>query len=163
MYNVKALIGEGPVQRKGNDSMSQETLVELIREQIRLERGFVASVETEIKNIHSVAARLLLLETLKDSEKHAMILEGILSVISVKDAKPLWDTLQDSYVDKLVVKRNLERHLKTEKQMLEHIKKETSKTDDEGVKLLLEHIAEDERKHHKILETVIREAYKIKP
>lgn len=143
--------------------MSQETLVELIRKQIALERGFVASVETEINNIHTVAARLLLLETLKDSEKHALILEGILRVIREKDAKPLWDTLQDSYVDKLVVKRNLERHLKTETEMLEHIKKETKATDDEGVKLLLEHIAEDERKHHKILEIVIREAYKIKP
>ena len=40
-------------------------------------------------------------------------------MISAKDAKPLWDTLQDSYVDKLVVKRNLERHLKTEKEMLD--------------------------------------------
>jgi rubrerythrin len=143
--------------------MSQETLKKLVEEQIKVERNFVTAVEKEIKDVHNVAARLLLLETQKDSEKHAIILEGILEVISQKDAKPLWDTLQDSYVDKLVVKKNLENHIKTETTMLDHIEKEMKATKDEGIKLLLEHIASDEKKHHKILETVIKEAYKIKP
>lgn len=143
--------------------MSEQTLIDLIKRQIEVERGFVTSVEKEIKNTHNVAARLLLLETQKDSEKHAMILEGILDVISKKDSKPLWDTLIESYVDKLVVKKNLENHIKTEEEMLEHIEREMKKTDDEGIKLLLGHIAEDEKKHHKILETVIKEAYKINP
>lgn len=143
--------------------MSQENLVKLIKAQIKIERDFVTAVDEQIKGVHNVAARLLLLETQKDSEKHAMILEGILRVISQKDAKPLWDTLQDSYVDKLVVKRNLENHLKTETAMLEQIEKEMKETDDEGIRLLLAHIAEDEKKHHKILQTVIKEAYKIKP
>ena len=143
--------------------MSQETLEKLVKEQIGIERSFVTAVEKEIKDVHNVAARLLLLETQKDSEKHAIILEGILEVISQKDAKPLWDSLQDSYVDKLVVKKNLENHVKTETTMLAHIEKEMKATEDEGIKLLLEHIANDEKKHHKILETVIKEAYKIKP
>ena len=143
--------------------MSQETLGKLVREQIRIERSFVTAVEKEIKDVHNVAARLLLLETQKDSEKHAIILEGILRVISQKDAKPLWDSLQDSYVDKLVVKKNLENHVKTETAMLAHIEKEMKATEDEGIRLLLEHIASDEKKHHKILETVIKESYKIKP
>lgn len=143
--------------------MSQETLEKLVKEQIKVERNFVTDVEKEIKDVHNVAARLLLLETQKDSEKHAIILEGILEVISQKDAKPLWDTLQDSYVDKLVVKKNLANHIKTEMSMLDHIEKEMKATKDGGIRLLLEHIASDEKKHHKILETVIREAYKINP
>lgn len=143
--------------------MSQETLEKLVREQIKIERNFVTAVEKEIKDVHNVAARLLLLETQKDSEKHAIILEGILEVISQKDAKPLWDTLQDSYVDKLVVKKNLANHINTEMAMLGHIEKEMKATKDGGIKLLLEHIASDEKKHHQILETVIKEAYKIKP
>ena len=92
-----------------------------------------------------------------------MILEGILDVISQKDAKPLWDILIESYVDKLVVKKNLENHIKTEEVMIEHIQREMNETKDEGIKLLLEHIASDEKKHHEILKTVIREAYKINP
>ncbi|MFP3985539.1 MAG: ferritin family protein [Candidatus Bathyarchaeia archaeon] len=143
--------------------MSQETLVDLIKQQIAVEKNFVATISKELRNIHNVAAKLLLLETQKDSEKHALILEGILDVISQKDAKPLWDTLLDSYVDKIVVRKNLENHIKTETTMLEHIKKEMKETKDEGIRLLLEHIASDEEKHHKILQTVIKNAYKIKP
>lgn len=143
--------------------MPEETLVNLIKQQIKIEKGFVTAIQKEIKDTHNVAAKLLLLETQKDSEKHAMILEGILDVISQKDAKPLWDILIESYVDKLVVKKNLENHIKTEEVMIEHIQREMNETKDEGIKLLLEHIASDEKKHHEILKTVIREAYKINP
>jgi len=143
--------------------MPEDGLVKLLREQLKVERNFVVTVEKLIKNVHNVAAKLLLLETQKDSEKHAMILEGILKVISQEDAKPLWGTLLDSYVDKLVVKTNLERHIKTEKAMIDLVEKEIKGTKDEGIKLLLEHIASDEKKHHEILQTVIKQAYKIKP
>ena len=101
--------------------MSERTLIDLIKKQINIEKGFVSAVEKEIKDTHNIAARLLLLETQKDSEKHALILKGILEVVCKKDAKPLWDTLIESYVDKLVVKKSLENHIRTEKQMLEHI------------------------------------------
>ena len=143
--------------------MSQKKLVELIKKQIKIEKNFVTTVDEQIKNMHNVAAKLLLLETQKDSEKHAMILKGILDVIIQKDAKPLWDTLLDSYIDKVVIRRALDNHIKTEIEMLKHIKKETEETKDEGIKLLLEHIANDEEKHHKILQTIIKQAYKIKP
>jgi rubrerythrin len=66
-------------------------------------------------------------------------------------------------VDELVVKKNLQNHLETEMAMLEHIEKQTKETNDDGIRLLLEHIAADEKKHHKILETVIKQSYKIKP
>jgi len=47
--------------------------------------------------------------------------------------------------------------------MLGLIKKEIKETKDEGVRLLLEHIASDEEKHHKILQTVVKQTYKINP
>ena len=143
--------------------MPEETLTDLIKKQIKIEKGLVTTIKKEVEGTHNVAAKLLLLEVQMDSEKHAMILEGILDVIGHKDAKPLWDTLIESYVDKLVVKKNLENHIKTEEAMLEHIQREVRETKDEGIKLLLEHIASDEKKHHEILQTVIREAYKIRP
>ena len=143
--------------------MTEQTLVDLLKEQLKIEKNFVTAIDSEIESVHNVAARLLLLETKKDSEKHALIIEGILQTLKKGESKPLWDTLQDSYVDKMVVKRKLENHVKTETVMLEHIEKELKEAKDEGIQLLLEHIAEDEKKHHKILQTVIKEAYKIKP
>ncbi|UCE96049.1 MAG: hypothetical protein JSV51_00060 [Candidatus Bathyarchaeota archaeon] len=143
--------------------MSQENLVRLIKEQIKIENAFKTDVTKQIKNIHNQAAKLLLLETQKDSEKHAMILEGILSAIDQKGAKLLWHTILDSYVDKEIVRRNLEEHVETEMAMLKHIEKAMKETKDEGIRLLLEHIGRDEKKHHEILQTVIKQAYKIKP
>ncbi len=143
--------------------MASERLVRLVEEQVRIEEHFIESIEEELKNMHNVAAKLLLLETQKDSEKHALILKGILEVISKKDATPLWEDLLHSYVEKEVVRRNLEGHIKTEMKMFEQVNQVIKETTDEGIKLLLEHISEDEKKHHKILQTVIQEAYKIKP
>ena len=120
-------------------------------------------MQEQIDAVHNVAARLLLLETQKDSEKHALILEGILQVISQTDAKPLWDTLIDGYIDRIVVKKNLEKHIEIENTMMKHVEEEIRKTQDEGIKLLLQHIASDEKKHHEILQTVIKNAYKISP
>ena len=143
--------------------MARERLVRLVEEQVKIEEHFIESIEEELKNMHNVAAKLLLLETQKDSEKHALILKGILEVISKKDATPLWEDLLHSYVEKEVVRRNLEGHIKTEMKMFEQVNQVIKETTDEGIKLLLEHISEDEKKHHKILQTVIQEAYKIKP
>jgi bacterioferritin (cytochrome b1) len=143
--------------------LTEQTLVELLKEQLQIEKNFVVAVDSEIESVHNVAARLLLLETKKDSEKHALIIEGILQTVKKGESKPLWDTLQDSYVDKMVVRRKLENHVKTETAMMEHIEKELKEAKDEGIRLLLKHIADDEKKHHEILQTVIKEAYKIKP
>ena len=65
--------------------MSQESLVQLIEQQIKIEENFVTMIDEQIKQMQNVAARLLLLETQKDSEKHAIILKGILEVINKKE------------------------------------------------------------------------------
>ncbi len=65
-------------------------------------------------------------------------------------------------MDPFVVKKALEDHVKMETDVLAHVEEEMKHTKDEGLKLLLQHIAEDEKKHHKILETVAENMYKIK-
>ncbi len=47
--------------------------------------------------------------------------------------------------------------------MLNQVKEEMKETRDEGIRLLLEHIGDYEEKHHKILEAIIVQYYKIKP
>jgi len=54
--------------------MPEENLVKLIEAQIKVEENFVSAVNDQKRDLHNVAARLLLLETRKDSEKHALIL-----------------------------------------------------------------------------------------
>jgi rubrerythrin len=47
--------------------------------------------------------------------------------------------------------------------MMDYINREIKMTEDEGIKLLLEHMISDEKKHHEILQTIIKQAYKIQP
>ncbi len=77
--------------------------------------------------------------------------------------RPLWDTKIRSYVDAQVAKKMLEDHVKVETKMLRHVEEEIKKTDDEALKLLLKHIADDEKKHHKIMETILKKAFEMGP
>jgi bacterioferritin (cytochrome b1) len=142
---------------------SNEKLIQLIKKQIEIENEHVKRL-TDLENkTDNAAAKLLLLEMKLDSQKHAGILDGILKVISgVPPSKTLWDYRLESYVDQLTVKKALENHIKMETDVLNQVQEQIRQTDDEGIRLLLQHIADDEKKHHKILETIVKNAYKIK-
>lgn len=140
----------------------KDRLIELIKKQIGIEKQIGKSVEKQLEMVHTAAARLLLTEMKYDAKKHASILQGILDVIADSDV-PLWDYKIHSYVDKLVVKSELERHIEIEQDTLNLVKEEIDQTDDEGVKLLLQHIADDEDRHHTLLRTIVNNSYKISP
>ncbi len=57
----------------------------------------------------------------------------------------------------------LKDNVEVETKMLRHIKEEMKKTDEEALKLLLKHIADDEKKHHKIMEIIIKKAFQMGP
>jgi len=95
-----------------------------------------------------------------DSQKHADALEGMLEVLKGKPpSKNLWEHKLESYVDPIVVKKELERHMERENQMIKHVEEEIEETKDEGLRMLLKFIVEDERKHHKMLEEIIKRSY----
>jgi rubrerythrin len=143
---------------------TRERLIELIKKQIEIEENNVRQVSETEKKIDNAAAKMSLLEIRLDSQKHADILNGILEVLrGVPPSKTLWEYRIESYIDPFVVKRELESHIKREDEMLDHVEEEIKQTKDEGLKLLLQHIADDERKHHDILEAIVKHLHKINP
>lgn len=141
---------------------SKDKLIKLIKKQIGIEKQIGKSVEKQLEMVHTAAARLLLTEMKYDAKKHASILQGILNVIADSDV-PLWDYKMHSYVDKLVVKSEIERHIEIEQDTLNLVKQEIDQTNDEGVKLLLQHITDDEDRHHALLRAIVNNSYKISP
>ena len=151
------------MERK-NEMESKEKLIQLIKQQIGIENEHVEHISKLEKMVNVAAAKLLLLEMRLDSQKHAGILNGILEVLQgVPSNLTLWNYQIESYTDQIAVKKSLELHIKMEKDVIAHVQEEIRRTDDEGMKLLLQHIADDENKHHKILETIVKNMYKIKP
>ena len=138
---------------------TEKTLSDLIKEQINLEKESVKKLSMLEGRVDSIAARLLIREMQIDSKKHAEILETALKTMS--EPKSFWDFTIHIDADKRAVKRELEEHMRDEEAMLSQIREETKKTKDEALKLLLEHFAEDEKKHHKNLETILSKTQKM--
>jgi rubrerythrin len=142
----------------------KERINELLKKQIDIENDHVRRLKELEKKVGTAAARLLLIEMQLDSTKHAAILSEIIEIMNkLTPSQTLWSYKIDSYVDKQSVKKELENHVKMESDVMAHVEEEIRQTKDEGLKLLLEHIAADEKKHHQILETIVKYSYKIKP
>lgn len=143
---------------------TEDRLVQLIKKQIEIEKTNVKQVSETEEKVDNAAAKLSLLEIRLDSQKHADILNGMLKVLSgVPPSKTLWEHRIESYIDPFVVKKELETHMKREAEMIAHVEEEIKQTNDEALRLLLQHILDDERKHHKALETIVKHLHKINP
>ena len=138
---------------------TEKTLPDLIEDQIKLEKEIAKKFSILEGRVDSVAARLLIREMQLDTKKHAEILEAALEVIG--GPKSFWEFTIDIEADKRAVKKELEEHIKAEGTMMRQIEGEMKKTNDEALKLLLQHFAEDEKRHHKVLETIINKSYKM--
>ena len=137
----------------------EKTLSDLIKGQIKLEKEIAEKLSTLEQRLDSAAARLMIREMQLDTKKHAEILGEALKVIG--GPKSFWDYTIHIDADKRAVRKELEEHVKAEEEMMEQIEEELKKTDDETLKLLLNHFADDEKKHHKYLKTILDKAYKM--
>jgi len=139
---------------------SRKELVNLIREQVEIEKESAARLSKTEQKVGTGAAKLLLVEMRCDSQKHAAILEAILEALKGdQSSKPLWERALSGFADPVIVKREIENHKTLGKSMVAHIQKEMIKTDDEAVRTLLQHLTEDEKRHSQILDTIARRCY----
>jgi rubrerythrin len=141
---------------------SQRELIDLIREQAEIEKESVQKLAETERKVGTGAARLLLVEMRCDSQKHAAILEAVLETLKgAPSSKSLWEQAFSGFADPIIVRREIESHKTLSGSMAAHIQKEMSKTDDEAVRTILQHLAEDERRHNEILDTIAQRAYKM--
>jgi len=138
---------------------NEKILSTLIKKQIGLEKETADKLRELEQRVDSVAARLLIREMQLDTKKHAEILNEALR--TMETPKSFWDYTIHIDADKRVVRKQLEEHIKIEKKMMQQIEEEAEKSDDEALKLILKHFAEDEKKHHRSLETILNKAYKM--
>ena len=137
-------------------------LAQLITQQIRVENEYVRRLSDLRDKVGVAAARLLLLEMCLDSQKRAAILTEMLEVLrGVPPGKSLWDHTLEEYVDEALVKKQFEEQVRKETDTYACLKKEMMHTKDEGLKMLWQNIEEDEKKHVRIIQTLVHNLYKI--
>lgn len=140
--------------------MTAESYVDLIKSLKKSEEELLRITEALQGRVHTAAARLLFADMRLTIFKHVKVFEEMMN--AVKEGAPLenlWDTRIATYVDKLVVRRELDRHILLEESALGNLEKIIASTKDETMKLLFTHIINDIREHHKTVQLIIKRNY----
>jgi len=118
-------------------------LIGFFRKQVKLEEKIAESVNRSLETIANPVVKGVLRGISLDSLKHAEIYRAAIEMFS---ASP---SLTEEDLDQL--RAVVGKHVEDEERALEGIKSFLDKTEDERIKLLLESIASDERRHHELL------------
>ena len=127
--------------------MSASELEKLLREQMVLEKKTAEALGSTAQKTKNSIVKLFLDRLVLDSLKHADMLQALIDLNS--------GTLV-TMVDKEEMKESLETHVLQEKEMLERLENILEKVEDPKAKSLLKQIAEDEKRHHRILDEVTK-------
>jgi rubrerythrin len=133
--------------------MDRDKLVKLFERQIEVEENAIKAYKDAMEMIGNFAFRLIFEELLMDSTKHKRIFEVLKQNIIRPPSE--WDLAVSQRIGEYVSPIELEKHIKLEEGMIELIKKNVKTVDDETVKRLLEHVLEDEHRHHTVLKKLI--------
>lgn len=127
--------------------MVSDELLDLLKRQQALERETVGSLTPLVQSTKNSVIRLFLNQLVLDSMKHVDVLQAIMDL----DAGAVV-----SDIDKHRMNRGLNKHIKGEEAMLRNLESIMGKVEDEKMKFMLKGMASDERRHHKILEHLMK-------
>ncbi|MBS7655746.1 hypothetical protein KEJ50_04505 [Candidatus Bathyarchaeota archaeon] len=122
--------------------VSDKEFLNLIKTQKELEVKVANELNSTIKEVKNEVVKLLLDVIRMDSIKHAHILQSLEDIIKGKIF---------SYVEKIEVKKALEKHIIEEQEMLNKIEEITKKVEENQVKIILGGILAEEQRHHNSL------------
>jgi len=127
--------------------MSGSELEKLLKDQMALEKNTAEVLSSTVQKTKNSIVRLFLDRLVLDSLKHADMLQALIDLNA--------GTLV-TVVDKEDMRTSLEKHVEQEEKMLSRLEGILERVEDPKAKSLLKQIAEDERRHHRILEEVTR-------
>jgi len=128
--------------------ISKGELKNFLEKQIRIENEIVESLNSSLVEIGNPAVKGVLTGISLDSAKHAEMYAAAVNLLtSVSQA------LTQEHLDKQ--RELVEKHIKMEAELIGKISDVMSTVENDKVKLLLNAILMDERRHHKLLKKVL--------
>ncbi len=127
--------------------MSDVELDGLLQKQCELEKKVAKLLSETVETTDNSILKLFLDRLVHDSLKHADMIQALMdlrkgAIVSIVHKEGMEKALQD--------------HIAREKQMLKALDEIIQHAHEPRDKILLQHIAEDEKKHHKILDEVTK-------
>jgi len=123
-------------------------LVNFLKEQIRIENQIVSSLNRALKEVGNPAVKGVLKGISLDSVKHAEMYDAAIMLLT-----RVSQALSQEHLEK---QRDLvEKHIRMEAELIEKITNVIPTVENEKVKLLLNAILWDEKRHHELLKKVL--------
>jgi bacterioferritin (cytochrome b1) len=127
---------------------SKDELVQFLKDQIKIENKIVDSLNKSLPDIGNPTVKGVLKGISLDSVKHAeMYSSAVMLLTTVSKA------LTQENLDKQ--KDLVEKHIQMEAELIKKIAKILPNVKDRKVRLLLEAILSDEKRHHELLKNVL--------
>ena len=126
---------------------SKDELVGFFRKQINIEKEIVNSVNRSLSEIGNPAVKGVLKGISLDSMKHAEMYSAAVNLLT-----SVLPALTQENLDKQ--RELVKKHIRVEAELIEKITKKIPSIENEKVKLLLNAILTDEKRHHELLKRV---------
>jgi rubrerythrin len=127
---------------------SKDELVRFLRDQIKVENKIVESWNKSLPDIGNPTVKGVLKGISLDSVKHAEMYSSAVMLLTTV-SKALTQENLDKQEDLV------EKHIQIEAELIQKISKALPNVKDKKVKLLLEAILSDEKRHHELLKKVL--------
>jgi rubrerythrin len=127
---------------------SKDELVRFLKDQIKVENKIVESLNKSLPDIGNPTVKGVLKGISLDSVKHAEMYSSavmLLTTVSKALTQENLDTQKDL----------VEKHIQMEAELIQKIGKTLPSVKDKKVRLLLEAILSDEKRHHELLKNVL--------
>jgi len=128
---------------------SKEDLVKFIRDQIRVENEIVDSLNKSLPEVDNPSVKAVLKGISLDSVKHAEMYASAATLLTTVSK-----ALTQENLDKQ--KDLVEKHIQLEAELIEKIGRTLPNVKDKKVKLLLSAILSDEKRHHALLNQILK-------
>jgi rubrerythrin len=127
---------------------SKDELVQFLKDQIKVENKIVESLNKSLPEIGNPTVKGVLKGISLDSVKHAEMYSSAVMLLTT-----VGKALTQENLDKQ--KDLVEKHIKMEAELIQKIGKTLPSVKDKKVRLLLEAILSDEKRHHELLRNVL--------
>ena len=127
---------------------SKDELVSFLKAQIKVENEIVDSLNTGLVEVKNPPVKGVLKGISLDSVKHAEMYGAASELLT-----GVSQALTQEHLDKQ--KALVEKHIRMEAELIKKISKVLPSVENEKVKLLLNAILEDEKRHHELLKMVL--------
>jgi hypothetical protein len=127
---------------------SNEELVSFMKRQIVIENEIVHSLNSALTNIQNISVKGVLKGISLDSVKHAELYASAIELLTSTS-----QALQQEHLDEQ--RKLVEKHIELEAELIEKLNKVVPTIESKKVRLLLEAILTDEKRHHELLKMVL--------